>query len=151
MTLFNRLLYYYCLLFTLTLTAGAVFSGFALTNVIPTLLFLPISLYFIYYLVKNAYVGHLRRVYLKAHPPKVDQAELIQNLICPPSPTTFRLDAFLTQKSPFFIATLGLYCLVLATVLFRATVNFLPQPEFVSPLPSHQSPITRSQLIQTKN
>jgi hypothetical protein len=149
MTLTDRLLLYYSTLFALILTLGALLSGFALTNLAVTIFFLPISLYFVFFLVKSLYIHRLRADYARTRAPSITPDKpgkhRVRNpnrLIPNPNPQPFGLTGLtglLHQHNPVLIATIGLYGLIFALVIVKATLNYLPKPELIYPIPQDQS------------
>ena len=111
----NRLLYYYSLLFSGIIIASGILTGFVFQNIVATLLFLPVVIYFTY--------TFIRQIYLKKPSPKITPHG------------SFDLVHFLHQKTPTYLITIGLYGFILAVTLIKATLYSMPQAPFISPLP----------------
>ncbi|OGV97364.1 hypothetical protein A2W24_06565 [Microgenomates group bacterium RBG_16_45_19] len=108
----DKWLFVYSAVITVTLTAVSLTAGFNLKNLLMTALFLPLSGYFAYQLLKAYY----RRRY--APPAATDPLQ--------PNLTTFSLKRFLTQNHPTFLVTLSLYLALIVAFLVK-TLTTLPQ------------------------
>jgi hypothetical protein len=132
----DRYLFYYTLIFSLVVTITALLSGFALDNLIASLLFLPIVLSSLYTLIRRRYLKYLKAEYYRTHPQVENPSHSLPSSL---SSFTFSLKAFLSQKTPSFLITLGLYSFSLAALICKLTlVHFSSPAAFISPLPSSQ-------------
>ena len=121
MKLLDKFLFFYSIIFVSILTTGAILSGFAWNKFIITLLFLPVTFYLMYQLLRYFY-----RVKLTA--PAKAKAK--------PKPTVNQIPPkhLLQQSSPLFLFTIGLFSLTFSATIAKAIITYTSPP--LSPLAS---------------
>lgn len=129
--MFTSTLFYYSFFFTLAITLGGLFSGFALKNPIATALFLPVPLTLLFEAIRNVALRQYRRVQDSVTPAP-------EPVIRTTAFTAFDLRYFFAQRNPLFLATLTLYVIVFTVALLRTGTTYLPSPPLISPIPQSQ-------------
>ena len=92
----RKLIFIYGAIFALILTIAGLTKGFNKANLITTLVFLPVSLYFIAQIIKK--ISY--RFNSKTKP--------------------FNLKSFFTQNDPTLFVSLGLFILIIILTIFRS-------------------------------
>jgi len=95
----RKFIFIYGAVFTLTLTITGLTKGFNKTNLIATLLFLPVSLYFVSQIIKKT----TYRLNSKTK--------------------SLSLKDFFTQNDPTLFISLGLFILIILLTIFRSKFN----------------------------
>lgn len=136
MAIFDRFLYYYTTLFVIIITIGAFFSGFALQNLLGTVIFLPVTFTLLYQLVQQFHRLKIERIRQTTQPTRQSRSSRSQsswgkNL-------SFEFSAFFAQRSPLFLATLALFVVTITVSILRAGLSYLPPKELISPIPESQ-------------
>jgi len=95
----RKFIFIYGAVFTITLTIAGLTKGLNKNNLIATLLFLPVSLYFIFQIIKK--ITH-RLIHLSQ---------------------SVNLKNFIAQNDLTFFITLGLFILIVLLVIFQSKYN----------------------------
>jgi len=113
MKLIDKILLIYSTFLAIALTVTSVLSGFSLKNLVMIALFLPVTGYFIYQLVK-AYKTNQHRRQLKTQSGEANHYQ------------SFSIKSFLSQNNPSFLVTLSLYFALLAALIVKTIVTLIP-------------------------
>lgn len=115
MKLLDKLLFGYSTLFALILTAAGFLNGLNISNLILVVLFLPVSLYLAFQLIKKIYALKFAVENLSEAAAEVKYGR------------SFSLKRFLTQSGAMYLITVTLYTAALTATVFLAITRALPE------------------------